>query len=217
MKLIVFDWDGTLADSTTMIVGALQRSCADLQLPVPTARQASYVIGLGLRDTLMTVAPTLTEDRYPEMVAAFRRNFLEGEHDIGLFDGAREMLADLNARGALLGVATGKSRPGLNRAMQHLGIEKEFVVTRCADEGHPKPNPEMLHYVINAAGVPHERAVMIGDTTHDLQLAKNAGVASIAVAYGAHTPSDFEHYAPLTTAHSISELHQYLIQWLTHE
>jgi phosphoglycolate phosphatase len=217
MKLIVFDWDGTLADSTSMIVGALQRSCADLGLPVPDQRQARYVIGLGLRDTLLTVAPTLTEDRYPEMVAAFRKNYLEGEHDIRLFDGVREMLADLNDRGALLGVATGKSRAGLDRALSGLGIGKEFVATRCADEGQPKPHPEMLHHVVNTCGVAHERAVMVGDTTHDLQLAKNAGVASMAVAYGAHTPSDFDGYAPLATAHSISELHQHLIQWLAHE
>ncbi len=214
MKLIVFDWDGTLADSTTTIVKALQRSCADLALPIPTKAQASYVIGLGLRDTLTTVAPTLTEDRYPEMVAAFRRHFLEGEHDIGLFDGVPEMLTDLNRRGALLGVATGKSRVGLARALAQLGIGQHFVATRCADEGQPKPHPEMLEYVVRVSGVALDRAVMVGDTTHDLQLAQNAGTHAIAVAYGAHTLVELKKFSPTAIASDISDLHQHLISWL---
>ncbi len=217
MKLIVFDWDGTLADSTTNIVLALQRSCADLALEIPTAAQAKYVIGLGLRDTLMTVAPKLTEDRYPEMVAAFRKHFLESEHDIGLFDGAREMVDDLNGRGALLAIATGKSRVGLARALERLDWAKSFVTTRCADQGQPKPHPEMLLHVVNTCGADLAKTVMVGDTTHDMLLAQNAGVRAFACGYGAHDSEPLAAHNPIALAASVQELHQHLIKWLDHD
>ncbi len=216
MKLIVFDWDGTLADSTALIVTALQKSCADLALPIPVEERCRYVIGLGLRDTLMTVAPTLNEDRYPEMVEAFRHNFVGGEADIPLFHGVPDMLTDLNARGALLGIATGKSKVGLARTLERHGIVKQFAATRCADEGRPKPHPEMLQYVIKTCGTDLNKTLMIGDTTHDLQLAANAGVQSVAVGYGAHDhePLLAHQPAPRILAHSIPELHTHLIEWL---
>jgi phosphoglycolate phosphatase len=216
MKLIVFDWDGTLADSTALIVDALQKSCADLALPIPAEERCRYVIGLGLHDTLMTVAPELTKARYPEMVEAFRRNFIGGEADIPLFKGVPEMLVDLNARGALLGVATGKSKVGLARTLARHGITQHFAATRCADEGQPKPHPEMLQYVIRTCGVELDRTLMIGDTTHDLQLAANAGVQSVAVGYGAHDHEALSSHRPAARllAHSINELHTHLTEWL---
>jgi phosphoglycolate phosphatase len=216
MKLIVFDWDGTLADSTALIVDALQKSCADLALPIPAEERCRYVIGLGLHDTLMTVAPELTKARYPEMVEAFRRNFIGGEADIPLFKGVPEMLVDLNARGALLGVATGKSKVGLARTLARHGITQHFAATRCADEGQPKPHPEMLQYVIRTCGVELDRTLMIGDTTHDLQLAANAGVQSVAVGYGAHDHEALRSHRPAARllAHSINELHTHLTEWL---
>jgi phosphoglycolate phosphatase len=217
MKLIVFDWDGTLADSTALIVTALQKSCADLSLPPPTEERCRYVIGLGLRDTLMTVAPSLSEADYPHMVEAFRRNFIGGEADIPLFKGVPEMLSDLNARGAILGIATGKSKVGLARTLERHGIAKQFVATRCADEGHPKPHPEMLLYVINTCGADLDKTLMIGDTTHDLQLAANAGVQSVAVGYGAHDHEALLAHRPAARllAQSIPELHTHLTHWLT--
>ncbi len=216
MKLIVFDWDGTLADSTALIVTALQKSCADLALPIPVEERCRYVIGLGLHDTLMTVAPELTQARYPEMVEAFRRNFIGGESDIPLFHGVPEMLTDLNARGALLGIATGKSKVGLARTLERHGIKHHFAATRCADEGQPKPHPEMLQYVIRTCGADLENTLMIGDTTHDLQLAANAGVQSVAVGYGAHDHDALLAHTPRARllAHSITELHTHLIAWL---
>jgi phosphoglycolate phosphatase len=216
MKLIVFDWDGTLADSTALIVEALQKSCADLSLPIPVEERCRYVIGLGLHDTLMTVAPELTKERYPEMVEAFRRNFIGSEADIPLFKGVPEMLADLNARGALLGVATGKSKVGLARTLARHGIAKQFAATRCADEGRPKPHPEMLQYVIRTCGADLDKTLMIGDTTHDLQLAANAGVQSVAVGYGAHDHDALRAHRPAARllAHSITELHTHLTEWL---
>jgi phosphoglycolate phosphatase len=217
MKLIVFDWDGTLADSTGVIVHALQRACHDLALPIPTPAQARHVIGLGLRDTLLMVAPTLSETRYPEMVAAFRRHFLEGEDDIILFEGVVPMLEALNEQGALLAVATGKSRAGLDRAFQKLGIGGQFITSRCADQGQPKPHPEMLLHVMNVAGVHPDRTVMVGDTTHDMMLASNAGVKAYACAYGAHPHNELDPHGPLAVAQSVQELHQHLMKWLDYE
>jgi phosphoglycolate phosphatase len=216
MKLIVFDWDGTLADSTALIVEALQKSCADLLLPIPVEERCRYVIGLGLHDTLMTVAPELTKERYPEMVEAFRRNFIGGEANIPLFKGVPEMLTDLNARGAILGIATGKSKVGLARTLERHGISKQFAATRCADEGQPKPHPEMLQYVIRTCGADLDKTLMIGDTTHDLQLAANAGVQSVAVAYGAHDAAPLLEFTPRARmlALSITELHTHLTEWL---
>jgi phosphoglycolate phosphatase len=216
MKLIVFDWDGTLADSTALIVRALQQSCRDMQLPIPSDTLARYVIGLGLRDTLTTVAPTLTEARYPDMVAAFKKNFLEGEDDIVLFDGVTDMLTRLNDAGALLGIATGKSRPGLDRALNKLGIKHQFVASRCADEGRPKPHPEMLLHVVNTCGADLDRTLMVGDTTHDMQLAANAGVRALAVSYGAHDAEPLFATNPIAVVGTIPELHTRLLHWYQH-
>src|SRR5215813_13114214 len=143
-RLLVFDWDGTLVDSTGVIAGAIQQACRD------------------------------------------REHYLARDADIPLFDGAREMLAALEARGHLLAVATGKSRVGLARALAHQGLEHRFFASRCADEGFPKPHPDMLLRLIECCGVEASETLMIGDTCHDVELAHNAGASALAVTYGAH-------------------------------
>jgi len=184
-ELIVFDWDGTLSDSAALITHAIRQACADLELPVPSEADARYVIGLGLNDALRHVAPALSVDDYPRLSARYRAHYMAQEA-IPLFAGVVEMLEALVARGHLLGIATGKSRRGLELALQHAGIGHRFVATRCADEGFPKPHPDMLERLIEQTGVRADAAVMIGDTTHDLLLAQNAGVDAVGVAYGAH-------------------------------
>src|SRR5664279_4125772 len=134
-NLIVFDWDGTLADSTTMIAEVLQQACRDLGLPVPDDVAARYVIGLGLADAMKLVAPELPRERYPELGARYRDHYLARESEIPLFAGARELLAELDAAGYLLAVATGKTRAGLARALESNGLANAFHATRCADEG----------------------------------------------------------------------------------
>jgi phosphoglycolate phosphatase len=185
-RLIVFDWDGTLADSAGIIAEAIQRACADLGLPVPADAAARYVIGLGLHDALRHVAPTLAEQDYPQLSARYRAHYLNRDPEIPLFAGAATLLAALNARGHVLAVATGKSRRGLDRALEQAGVGRHFVATRCADEGFPKPNPDMLLHLMGRVGAAPEETLMIGDTTHDLMLAANAGVDAVGVAYGAH-------------------------------
>lgn len=209
-KLIVFDWDGTLSDSTALIARAIQNACRDLGEPVPGERSARYVIGLGLADALRTVAPTLPVHRYAELSARYRKHYLAHEDDIPLFAGAAELLEELDAAGYFLAVATGKSRAGLNRVLARNAMTTRFHATRCADEGHPKPHPDMLLYLMDRMGVQPRETLMIGDTTHDLELARNAGAAGVAVAYGAHDLEGLARLTPLATVHSVAELRGWL-------
>jgi len=208
--LVIFDWDGTLADSTAVIKRALQRSAEDLGYPVPSDEQAAFIIGMGLRPALEHAIPTLREEDLRPLTDRFRHHFTTGENEIVLFDGVPEMLAALRARGHWLAVATGKSRRGLDRAFDTLGLRDHFVASRCADEGFSKPHPGMLHALFDQTGLSAADAVMIGDTTHDLQLAENAGSASIAVTYGAHDRRLLEAHKPLTLVDSVAALRAFL-------
>lgn len=208
--LIIFDWDGTLADSTAVIRRALQRAAADLGYPVPSDAQASYIIGMGLRPALEHAIPTLREADLLPLTDRYRHHFLAGENEIVLFDGVQDMLASLKARGHWLAVATGKSRRGLDRAFATLGLRDYFVTSRCADEGFAKPHPGMLYAICDELGRLPAEAVMIGDTTHDLQLAENAGAAAIGVTYGAHDAAMLRAHEPFALLDSVSALRQFL-------
>jgi phosphoglycolate phosphatase len=210
-RLVVFDWDGTLADSTAIIADSLQRACRDIDIEVPNDIDARFVIGLGVSETIRHVAPDLPRERYRELAARYWHHYVARALDIPLFAGVREMLADLKDAGVLLGVATGKSRSGLDRALAHYDIGGFFAATRCADEDFPKPRPEMLWHLMQAIGVTGEETLMIGDTTHDLELARNAGTAALAVAYGAHAPAGLEEKRPLAIVHSVAELRAWLL------
>ena len=209
-KLIVFDWDGTLADSTGIISHAIREALRDMGEPVPDEEAARYVIGLGLADALRTVAPALPAARHSELVAHYRTHYLAAEQDIPMFAGAVDLLDELDRAGYFLGVATGKSRMGLDRVLTKNGLARRFHATRCADEGQPKPHPEMLLHLIDRLGVERTETLMIGDTTHDLLLARNAGVPAVAVTYGAHAREPLARLAPVGTAHSMAELAQWL-------
>jgi phosphoglycolate phosphatase len=208
--LIVFDWDGTLFDSTQLIARCIQAACADVGTTVPSDRDASYVIGLGLADALRHVAPALAPERYRELGERYRQHYLAQQDDIVLFDGTLEMLRALKQRNHALGVATGKTRRGLDEALQRSGLGELFDATRTADETAGKPDPRMLHELMRELGVTPDRTLMVGDTTHDLRLAANAGCASVAVSFGAHEPEAFVELAPLHTAHSTAELDAWL-------
>jgi phosphoglycolate phosphatase len=209
-RLLAFDWDGTLADSTALIAGAIQRACVDVGVPAPAEEVALHVIGLGHSDALRHVAPTLALERHPQYFERYRDHYLAGDAAIPLFAGVREMLDELDARGFLLAVATGKTRVGLARALAQHGIADRFVATRCADEGLSKPHPDMLLALMDRVGVKPDETLMIGDTTHDLELARNAGVSGLAVAYGAHPPANLVAMDPLATVHSVAELRAWL-------
>jgi phosphoglycolate phosphatase len=208
--LIVFDWDGTIVDSTTMIARCIQKAAADLGLTVPTLEQASHVIGLGLHDALARAVPELAAGRIEEFSARYRYHWFACEPDIVLFDGIRELLAELAAHGTSLAVATGKSRRGLARAFDQTGLGVFFASSRCADETHPKPHPAMLLELAEELTVAVERIVMIGDTTHDLEMAAAAGTAGIGVTYGAHPRAQLAALAPFALVADVAELRRVL-------
>ncbi|MBK7616891.1 MAG: HAD-IA family hydrolase [Vitreoscilla sp.] len=209
--LIAFDWDGTLFDSTAMIVHSIQQACRDIGVAVPSNEAAAYVIGLGLHDALKHAVPGLPEERYPELGLRYRHHYFASQHEISLFDGTLAMLHDLKQRHHFLTVATGKTRRGLDEALASTELRGLFDASRTADETFSKPHPRMLQELMAEFGVSPERTLMIGDTTHDLQLALNAGAASVGVSYGAHDHEAFAPLNPLHVAHSTRELHDWLL------
>jgi phosphoglycolate phosphatase len=210
--LIVFDWDGTLFDSTALIVRCIQDACRDIGAAVPSDNAAAYVIGLGLQDALRHAVPDLAAERYPELGQRYRHHYFARQHELSLFPGTLEMLQALKARHQWLAVATGKGRRGLDEALAHADLAGMFDATRTADQTASKPDPRMLHELMRELGTEPERTLMIGDTTHDLQLAVNAGTPRVAVSYGAHAHEAFADFAPLTVAHSTGELHEWLLR-----
>lgn len=197
-------------DSTATIVNCIQASAKDLGLPVPDDRTAAHVIGLSLQNAMEAAIPDVDAKFYPQIVERYRYHYLNQDSGLALFDGVREMLIDLSQQGYFLAIATGKSRVGLNRALNVTKLQALFDATRCADETFSKPHPAMLQELTRELGQDMKRTVMIGDTTHDLLLAQNAGASGIAVHYGAHTPVDLAGLNPLYAAESVPELHAWL-------
>lgn len=208
--LIVFDWDGTLMDSTGAIVRAIVAASHDLGLPAPSDLRARHVIGLGLTDALAHAVPELAPADYPKMVERYRHHYLSSDHELSLFPGMFEMIAELSGEEYWLAVATGKSRVGLDRALGHTGLGPYFHATRCADECFSKPHPAMLLELMDELAVAPERVLMVGDTTHDLQMAANAGVASLGVAFGAHPREALEAAQPLAIVDEPGEMAAWL-------
>ena len=209
--LLVFDWDGTIIDSASTIAECIRLAAGDLGLEVPTKEQASHVIGLGLHDALRLAVPGLTAGRTSEFVARYRHHFLAREDSMALFGGMRQLIASLSASRPL-GIATGKSRRGLERALEASGLKPYFQASRCADETHPKPHPAMLLELMDELDVPAARALMIGDTSHDLEMACAAGVDALAVTYGAHAEEGLRSCGPRACLASVPELGQWLTQ-----
>lgn len=209
--LIAFDWDGTLYDSTALIARCIQYAVVDVGGQRPSDHDAAWVIGLGLAEALARAAPDVPREKYPELGARYRHHFLAHQDDLVLFDGVLTMLDALRARGHRLAVATGKSRRGLDLALDTVALRERFDASRTADETSGKPHPRMLLELMEELQVPAERTLMIGDTTHDLQLALNAGCAGVGVSYGAHTPEGFAPLSPLHVAHSVPDLAAWLL------
>lgn len=208
--LIVFDWDGTLIDSAGPIVECIQQAARALGLEVPPEARARHVIGLGLRDSLRLAVPDLPPERTMEFVDCYRAEFLAREDRMRLFPGVEAMLGALRERGHRLAVATGKSRRGLERALDASGLRPYFDASRCADESIPKPDPAMLHELLQELGAPPAHALMIGDTSHDLEMAAAAGVDAVAVCYGAHAADGLRALGPRACIADVGELAQWL-------
>jgi phosphoglycolate phosphatase len=211
--LIAFDWDGTLFDSTAIIVRCIQAAVRDVGGTVPNDKEAAYVIGMGLMQALAHAAPDVPPEKYPDLGNRYRFHYIQHQEDLSLFDGVLPLLADLRDRGHLLAVATGKSRRGLDDVLHSVDLRGVFDGSRTADQTAGKPHPLMLQELMAEFDVLPERLLMVGDTTHDLQMAVNAGCASVGVSYGAHEPEVFHALNPLHVAHSVRDLHDWLLQY----
>lgn len=210
--LIAFDWDGTLFDSTRIIARCIQRAVVDVGGAMPSDKAAAYVIGMGLMQALAHAAPDVPQQKYPELGARYRHHYLAHQNDLSLFEGVLPMLDELKERHHWLAVATGKSRRGLDDVLHMVQLKGVFDGSRTADETAGKPHPLMLQELMREFGTGPDRTLMIGDTTHDLQMALNAGCAAVGVSYGAHPPEDFGSLKPLFVADSVQGLHDWLLR-----
>lgn len=207
--LLIFDWDGTLIDSTRKITHCVQQAAKAVGLPVLSHSKTKSIIGLGLPEAIQTLYPEADADSREQLRVAYSDLFLSSDQNNSceLYDGVAAGLQQLKNQGHTLAVATGKSRQGLNRVLSSFDWLDFFAATRCADETASKPNPLMLHQLLNELDTPVEQALMIGDTTFDLAMAKKAGMRSIGVSYGAHPVENLQPLQPISIIDHFSELH----------
>jgi phosphoglycolate phosphatase len=208
--LIAFDWDGKLFDYTAIIVHCIQQAVVDVGGAKPSDKAAAYVIGMGLMQALAHAAPDVPPERYPQLGERYRQHYLAHQNDLSLFPGVLPLLDELKGRQHWLAVATGKSRRGLDDVLRTVQLQGMFNGSRTADETAGKPHPRMLQELMREFGTDPERTLMIGDTTHDLQMAVNAGCPAVGVSYGAHEPGEFHSLKPLHIAHSVADLREWL-------
>lgn len=213
-KAVIFDWDGTLMDSTHSIVESIQLATADVGLEVPSAMQASWIIGLSLEAGLYKAVPDLTADLMPVFLERYRHHFFQRDQSIKMFDGAMPMLDSLRKQTIPISVATGKSRVGLDRVLKAVNLVGYFNTTRCADETQGKPDPQMLHEIMWELDLQPENVLMVGDTTHDIYMAHHAGMDSLAVTYGAHDVATIEKSEPTVIVESVAQMQDWIFNRL---
>ncbi len=209
-ELIVFDWDGTLMDSTSHIVNCMQQAIKQLALPPLSDNTISHIIGLGLKEAALALYPDLTNKVIEQLAATYKQIWLNSPHEPPLFDNAFALLQQLCEQDLFLGVATGKSRKGLNKVLKSTQLSGFFHATRCADECHSKPHPQMLEELIDYCGVDPKATLMIGDTEYDLQMAHNAGADSLAISHGAHSTELLEACQPRDIVGNLFQMQQWL-------
>jgi len=209
--LIVWDWDGTLANSTGMITDAIVQAAQQVGLPALDPKAASNIIGLGLKESIHALFGDLPPELEQKLAVQYSANYYAGEQAIPLFAGAKSTIIELSRRGYKLAVATGKGRRGLNLALQHCGLAQYFHETRTVDECFSKPHPQMLDEIMDACVVTPERTLMIGDTSYDLQMAKNASVQAVAVTFGAQSRDKLMGYNSIEMFHQFDDLSAWLL------
>ena len=197
-------------DSAGHIVDSIQQACADIDIPVPDDRACRQIIGLGLQQALQTLLPDLLESDYPRLVERYRHHYLGRDAEIPLFEGVAEGIRELRAAGFVLAVATGKSMKGLERALDYSQLGPYFSATRCADQTHSKPHPAMVEEILEELMLDRHQALVIGDTSHDMLMAANAGVDRLGVTYGAHLPEDLHEHQPIAVLDSFLEVKSWL-------
>lgn len=210
-RLLVFDWDGTLMDSIGPIVACTQATVGELELGELSEEKIRGTIGLGLRETIDILSPGSDEEQLARILECYRKHWFSTFRDMPLlFTGVEEMLRDLADQGYLLAVATGKSRRGLDYVLEQTGLGDLFHTTRTADETFSKPHPQMLLDILDELGVPPRQAVMVGDTTYDLEMARSARTASVGVCTGSHCREELQRFEPLVCLERVVELSPWL-------
>lgn len=210
-ELIIFDWDGTLIDSVGRIVSSMRAAAAAAQLPVPSEDAVRNIIGLSLPAVYEILFPGAKPAQLDALRDEYRTAFVETDPTpTPLFDGARETLDWLKESGFVLAVATGKARYGLVRAWKEVGLDDFFHASRCSDEAEGKPHPQMVLDLLTETDTPAHRALMVGDTGFDMEMAKRAGVDRLAATYGAHDLADLLAHDPLDQLHAIRSLPAWL-------
>jgi len=209
-QLIVFDWDGTLMDSTAHIVSCMQQAISDLNFPPLSTETISHIIGLGLIEAATALYPTRSTEQLKQLANKYLDIWRNHPNEPPLFDHATNLLSHLAEQDFFLAVATGKSRRGLDRVLKSTQLEQFFHATRCADECFSKPHPQMLEELMDFLGVNPKDTLMIGDTEYDLNMATNAGADSLGISHGAHNKEMLQACNPKAI---VSDLHQ-IEQWL---
>ena len=206
-ELVIFDWDGTLMDSVARIVSCMQSAAREVELAIPNADSVKNIIGLSLPKAVTTLFPDCNEQQAKDVIAQYKHHYVAVDKTpTPLFDDAVHLLSQLRENNKLLAVATGKAREGLERVWQLSDTKHFFHTSRCADEALSKPDPEMITSILSELSVPAEKAIMIGDTSYDLEMALRAGVASIGVTYGVHDKETLALYKPKAIVNSLSEI-----------
>lgn len=210
-ELVIFDWDGTLMDSAAKIIRCMQTAARHCDVNVPSADAVAHIIGISLKPAIMQLFATEDEQLADRLVQAYKEAYLhEDTIPCPLFEGAEDLLSALKAEGKTLAVATGKARRGLDRAWSNTGTGHFFTTSRCADEAHSKPSPDMLLQILDELKVSAGDALMVGDTTYDMQMAQAIGMDRVGVSYGVHAQVNLEKHHPETIVHSIPQLHRWL-------
>lgn len=211
-KLLIFDWDGTLMDSVARIVDCLKVAGTEAGFEPRSDTELRNVIGLGLHEALSKLYPDESEIMIKTMAGHYRQQYLESNKTPSkLFPGVEELLENLENHGYWLAVATGKGREGLDQVLDYTGLRGRFHTTRCASETLSKPHPRMLEEILEQTGLEAGQALMIGDTEYDLEMASNAGMASVGVTYGVHSVERLLKHKPITCLEDVNQLHPFLL------
>ena len=210
-QLIVFDWDGTLMDSTGHIVDCMQQAISQLEFPLLDDSAISHIIGLGLNEAAQTLYPDMTAKEAQRLADTYRQVWLTTPQNTPLFAHAQQLIQTLNKQDYFLAIATGKSRSGLNKVLHSTKLEPLFHATRCVDECHSKPHPQMIEELMDYCGVSAHQTLMIGDTEYDLQMAHNAGADSLAVSHGAHGIDTLQACQPRAIVDNLHQVEQWIM------
>jgi len=208
-ELIVFDWDGTLIDSAANIVACMQSVIQRMQLPTRSEEQIKHIIGLGMRQAIFELFPDLSEDEIEAFISAYRQQFFSQQQSLP-FPGVEQLLQSLKQAGYALAVATGKGRHGLDLALNNLNMAHYFESTRCADETQSKPHPQMLHEILEDLSLRSEHALMVGDTSYDLDMASTIEMDAVAVCNGVHDREKLNRTSALAFLPDVTHLWKWL-------